>query len=92
MGTLHDGAMTEFPQYLYAELADRIAAEIKNGKPPVGGRLAGEREMTEIYSVSIGTVRRALAELRDRGLVATLPIKGTYVIRTEADNAERGGE
>jgi len=71
------------PQYLYVELADRIAAEIKAGRPPVGGRLPGEREMTEIYGVSIGTVRRALAELRSRGLVATLPIKGTYVIATD---------
>ncbi|MEU7407546.1 GntR family transcriptional regulator, partial [Streptomyces sp. NPDC044948] len=30
--------------------------------------------------VSIGTVRRAIVELRNRGLVATLPAKGTYVI------------
>ncbi|UGY93404.1 winged helix-turn-helix domain-containing protein [Streptomyces gobiensis] len=89
--------MTDLPQYLYMELADRIAAEIKAGSPPVGGRLPGEREMTEIYSVSIGTVRRAVQELRDRGLVATLPIKGTYVIRAEPpattdqdDDASRG--
>ncbi|MFD5480637.1 hypothetical protein [Streptomyces hawaiiensis] len=35
---------------------------------------------TDLYSVSIGTVRRAVVELRKRGLVATLPAKGTYVI------------
>ncbi|MGY1456649.1 winged helix-turn-helix domain-containing protein [Streptomyces sp. SS8] len=82
--------MPELPQYLYMELADRIAAEIKAGQPPVGGRLPGEREMTEIYGVSIGTVRRAVAELRTRGLVATLPIKGTYVIASEP--ADKDGE
>jgi DNA-binding GntR family transcriptional regulator len=92
--------MKGLPQYLYVELADLIAAEIQAGKPPVGGRLPGEREMTEIYSVSIGTVRRALVELRKRGLVATLPIKGTYVIDPDsADGAvsdtthnDQGGE
>ncbi|MFP8884720.1 winged helix-turn-helix domain-containing protein [Streptomyces mangrovi] len=82
--------MPELPQYLYMELADRIAAEIRAGQPPVGGRLPGEREMTEIYGVSIGTVRRAVAELRTRGLVATLPIKGTYVIASEP--ADKDGE
>lgn len=74
--------MTELPQYEYVKLANQIAAEIGEGRPPVGGRLPGEREMTEIYRVSLGTVRRAVRELRDRGLVATLPIKGTYVIAT----------
>ncbi|MDK1346177.1 winged helix-turn-helix domain-containing protein [Streptomyces sp. 378] len=74
--------MTDLPQYEYVKLADRLAAEIKAGRPPVGGRLPGEREMTEIYKVSLGTVRRAVRELRERGLVATLPIKGTYVIAT----------
>jgi GntR family transcriptional regulator len=29
--------------------------------------------------VALGTVRRAVQELRDRGLVVTLPAKGTYV-------------
>ncbi|WP_316727366.1 hypothetical protein [Streptomyces sp. 11x1] len=36
--------------------------------------------MTDLYRVSIGTVRRAVVELWKRGLVATLPAKGTYVI------------
>jgi DNA-binding GntR family transcriptional regulator len=36
--------------------------------------------MTDIYQVSIGTVRRAVRELRERGLVATLPAKGTFVV------------
>ncbi len=45
-----------------------------------GATLSGERAMTELYSVSIGTVRRAIVELRKRGPVATLPAKGTCVI------------
>lgn len=72
--------MSDLPQYEYVKLADTIAAEIASGKLPTGAALPGERAMTEIYSVSIGTVRRAVRELRERGLVATLPAKGTFVI------------
>ncbi|MFF4270145.1 GntR family transcriptional regulator [Streptomyces sp. NPDC001536] len=72
--------MSDLPQYEYVKLADRIAAEIASGTLPAGAALPGERAMTEIYSVSIGTVRRAVRELRERGLVATLPAKGTFVI------------
>ncbi|MEU0427272.1 winged helix-turn-helix domain-containing protein [Streptomyces canus] len=72
--------MSELPRYEYVKLADAIAADIASGKLPQGAALPGERAMTDLYSVSIGTVRRAIAELRKRGLVATLPAKGTYVI------------
>ncbi|GGX54182.1 MULTISPECIES: winged helix-turn-helix domain-containing protein [Streptomyces] len=72
--------MSDLPQYEYVKLADRIAAEIAAGTLPAGAALPGERAMTEIYSVSIGTVRRAVRELRARGLVATLPAKGTFVV------------
>lgn len=75
--------MSGLPQYEYVKLADQIAAEIASGKLPAGAALPGERAMTEIYSVSIGTVRRAVRELRERGLVATLPAKGTFVVGSE---------
>lgn len=79
--------MTGLPQYEYVKLADRIAADIASGTLPAGARLPGEREMVEMYSVSIGTVRRAVRELRDRGLVATLAAKGTYVIADRSDGS-----
>ncbi|MET8275330.1 winged helix-turn-helix domain-containing protein [Streptomyces sp. NPDC005134] len=72
--------MSDLPRYEYVKLADQIAAEISSGKLPKGAALPGERAMTDIYQVSIGTVRRAVSELRSRGLVATLPAKGTYVL------------
>jgi GntR family transcriptional regulator len=43
--------------------------------------LRGERAMAEEYGVAIGTVRRAVKHLRDRGVVVTLPHKGTFVAR-----------
>jgi DNA-binding GntR family transcriptional regulator len=76
--------MSDLPQYEYVKLADRIEAEIRSGTLPVGAALPGERAMTEIYQVSIGTVRRAVRELRERGLVATLAAKGTFVLEPPA--------
>lgn len=78
---LRDAArVSDFPRYEYVKVADLIAADIASGKLPRGAALPGERAMTEVYGVSIGTARRAVRELRERGLVATLPAKGTYVL------------
>jgi DNA-binding GntR family transcriptional regulator len=69
------------PGYLYLRLADHLAALIAAGRFPPDSMLPNEREMTAEFGVSIDTVRRAVAELRDRGLVVTLPSKGTFVAR-----------
>lgn len=76
--------MSELPQYVYVEVADRVEAEIRSGRLPVGARLPNERAMGEQYGVAPGTARRAVQELRERGLVATLPNKGTYIIESPA--------
>ena len=84
--------MTELPRYEYVKLADAIEADIVSGKLPQGAALPGERAMTDLYRVSIGTVRRAVVELRKRGLVATLPAKGTYVIGMPEPGGNAPGE
>jgi DNA-binding GntR family transcriptional regulator len=71
------------PVYLYVQLADYLAELISAGELPVGGRLPGERDMVEEYGVSIRTVRRAVEELRDRDLVQTVPVKGTFVVKRD---------
>ncbi len=68
------------PAYVYMRVADHIAARIVAGDLPADARLPGERELAVEYGVAIGTARRAVEELRERGLVVTLPGKGTYVI------------
>jgi GntR family transcriptional regulator len=68
------------PAYVYARVADHIAARIAAGDLPADARLPGERDLAAEYGVAIGTVRRAVEELRDRGLVVTLPGKGTFVL------------
>jgi GntR family transcriptional regulator len=67
------------PAYTYVRVADHVSARIGAGELTEGARLPGERDLADEYGVAIGTVRRAIEELRERGLVVTLPAKGTYV-------------
>ena len=69
------------PAYVYMRVADHIAARVAAGDLPADARLPGERELAAEYGVAIGTARRAVLELRERGLAVTLPGKGTYVTR-----------
>lgn len=72
--------------YVYMRVADEIEQEIRSGRLPVGARLPNERDLGAQYGVAPGTARRAVAELRDRGLVTTLANKGTFVL----EQGERG--
>jgi GntR family transcriptional regulator len=87
------------PGYLYIALADYLADLIADQTLPPGARLPGERDLAAEHGISIGTVRRATGELRERGLVVTLPAKGTYVARVttptdrhDQDNCVRPGQ
>jgi DNA-binding GntR family transcriptional regulator len=66
--------------YVYVLVADRIEEDIRSGRLPRGARLPNERDLAAEHGVAPGTARRAVAELRDRGLVTTLPSKGTFVL------------
>lgn len=70
------------PAYVYARVADHIAARIGAGELRPGARLPSERDLATEYGVALGTARRAVQELRDRRLVVTLPAKGTFVAGT----------
>lgn len=74
-------------RYAYVRLADEIEDEIRSGRLPLGAALPGERAMITQYGVSIDTVRRALKLLRERGLVTTVPHKGSFVTGTPNDES-----
>jgi GntR family transcriptional regulator len=65
--------------YVYMQMADHIADRIAKGELRPGARLPGERDLAAEYGVAQLTARRATRELRERGLVVTLPAKGTFV-------------
>ncbi len=69
------------PGYLWAAVAEHLAARIEAGDLPPGARLPGERDLAAEYGVALMTARRAIRDLRERGLVRTLPSKGTFVTK-----------
>jgi len=61
------------------ELAERIAADIVEGKLPPGARLPTEQAMVAATGVSRTVVREAIAALRAQGLVITRQGAGAFV-------------
>ncbi|MBQ6400243.1 MAG: GntR family transcriptional regulator [Clostridia bacterium] len=64
---------------LYQQLMHRILEDIEKGDYPVGSRIPPEHELEQTYQVSRVTVRRALAELTENGLLERKQGKGTFV-------------
>lgn len=71
------------PRLVYMQIADDIAGQIERGELAPNARLHGEAALAEEYGAARMTIRRAIRELRERGLVIVVSGKGTYV-------AERG--
>ncbi len=74
------------PVYVYVQVANLIERDIRSGRLPVGARLAAEQDLAAEYGIARGTARRVVEELRDRGLVTTLPSKGTFVAQPPASS------
>ena len=62
----------------YQQLARILRKRITDGTLPVGARIT-ESDITEEFEVARNTARRALAILRDEGLVYTMPQRGSYI-------------
>src|SRR5262245_5546068 len=63
----------------YKQIAAIIRARIESGEYAKGTRIPTESEMVETWEVARTTARRAIALLRDEGLVTTVPQRGRYV-------------
>ncbi len=74
---------------LYLQLADRIEKDISGGALPPGTKLPPQRDLAYDIGVTIGTVGRAYALARERGLVSGEVGRGTFVLGRdlEQDNA-----
>jgi GntR family phosphonate transport system transcriptional regulator len=64
---------------LWRRIADELEQDIVGGDYVSGERLPGEIDMARRFGVNRHTVRRALADLADRGLVRAERGSGTYV-------------
>ncbi len=67
----------------YLIVTDDIAARIASGELQPGARLLAERELAHRYGVAYGTIRRAMKELRARGLISSVQGRGTFVARQD---------
>jgi len=64
----------------YQRVADDLTKRIGSGRYPVGGYLPTEMELCRQYSISRHTVREALRQLRDAGLISRRRRIGTEVV------------
>lgn len=64
---------------VWQQLADILRGQIKRGEIAPGKLLPSIRTLTQTYGVADGTVKRAIAALRDEGLVKSITGRGTYV-------------
>jgi DNA-binding GntR family transcriptional regulator len=80
--TAHDGPMFDprGRRLVYVQIADVIAARIEDGTYPPDGRLPAEPDLAAEFGAARESVRRAIRELRARGLVETVAGKGSFVI------------
>jgi GntR family transcriptional regulator len=68
-------------QFMYEQVAADLERKIRAGELARGARLPGERALAGEYGIAIGTARKAVALLRDKGLVRTRAALGTFVAR-----------
>jgi DNA-binding GntR family transcriptional regulator len=66
------------PRPVYQVIADEIAAEIKGA--PADTPIPSEGDIRGRWGVARATARNAVAELRERGLIYTVPGRGSFVI------------
>lgn len=68
------------PRHAFEKLAAELRAAIAAGQYPVGSELPYARDLAATHNVSVGTVSRAIADLKDRGLVEARQYQRARVI------------
>ena len=68
----------------YLQIAAIIKRGILSGQYLPDTRIPTESELVETYEVARSTARRAVAALREEGLVYTVQERGTYVARLDS--------
>ncbi|MCZ6861385.1 MAG: FadR/GntR family transcriptional regulator [Alphaproteobacteria bacterium] len=89
----HKNDAPEPSQSGFAAIATRLQRAILDGKYPYQTKLPPERELAEFFAASRGTIRSALRQLEDLGLLARRVGSGTFVIyKTNEILSESGDE
>jgi DNA-binding transcriptional MocR family regulator len=83
-------ALSEGDQPLHERLANAVEAAIAEGRYRPGEKLPTHRQLAQQFSVSIGSVTRAIDALSARGVVRGEIGRGTFVLE-QAGTADDGG-
>lgn len=65
--------------YLYEQVSNYLEIMIEKGTLQPGSKIPSEQELCELFDTSRITVRRAIKELSDRGVLEAIHGKGTFV-------------
>jgi GntR family transcriptional regulator len=84
------GALPDGRAPLYQRVSEQIRRMISRGGAAVGAQLPTEEELARHFGVSSITVRSALKELQDGGLIERRQGRGTFVRQAEARPTEWG--
>ncbi len=68
----------------YRQIAGILRRRIESGQYKPDTRIPTESELMDTFEVARTTARRAIAVLRDEGLIYTVPQRGSYVARPAA--------
>jgi DNA-binding GntR family transcriptional regulator len=66
----------------YRQLAAVLRDRIRNGELPPGRRMPSEKDLHDEFGLARETVRRAMAVLRQEGLIEIRQGHGTFVVDT----------
>ena len=67
----------------HRQIAAWLLARIDSGELPPGEAIDSEKDLMDSFGVARTTVRRAIAYLRETGVVRTVAGRGTFVIPPE---------
>jgi DNA-binding GntR family transcriptional regulator len=82
----------------WQRIAGDIAARITSGETPVGSKIPSQQQLIRRHGASLGTVKRAVEHLQERGVLQGMQGAGVFVRRvpneadlstTEPDNDDR---
>lgn len=65
---------------LYKQLIDLLIQKINDGEYKTGEKIPSEQDLCEIYDISRPTVRQAIKDLVQKGILVKLKGKGTFLL------------
>ena len=78
--------MTDAYRPVYRRIADSLRTAIESGDIAPGTKLPSESELMTQWGRSLGTIRQALAVLRNEGLVVPRHGRGVFVLGESFEN------